>query len=73
MSANTPKVKHPIFDQYDLREIAAQTGYSEWTLLDVRDRGRPATRKFRLACVHAFGRTEEELFGPTEEVANANP
>ena len=67
MSANAPKITHPIFELYDLREIAAQTGYSEWTLLDVRDRGRMATRKLRLACVHAFGRTEEELFGSTQE------
>ena len=67
MEPNTTKVNHPIFDLYELGEIASQTGYSEWTLLDIRDRGRAANRKLRLACVHAFGRAEEELFGASDQ------
>ena len=64
MATKEPTVNHPIFGLYDVGAIATATGYTEWTLLDIRDRGRKATRKFRLACIHAFGRSEAELFGP---------
>ena len=62
----TKQHKHPIFNMYSLDRLVELTGWSAWTVLDMRDRGRPPSKRFMRMCSLATGRTEEELFGPAD-------
>ena len=53
----------PIFDLFDLTELARRTGYSELTLVRIKTGVIAANKRFRRVCATTLGKSAEELFG----------
>ena len=59
--------QHPIFIEYGERlgELARLLGYSEHSLLALKDGRRQPSSKFRAHAAAVLGKAETELFGGT--------
>ena len=61
--------EYPIFQQYDISDLARRTGYAEAYLVNVKIGTNTAGRRFKINCRLALGKSEAELFGEAEETA----
>ena len=62
-TTKTERPGYPLFQLFSVSQIAATTGYSESTLLDIKLGYRPATGAFRRKMAAGLKKPETELFG----------
>ncbi len=63
VSARTKGASAPIFEKFNVEQLALLTGYSEAYLHDLRLGRQPLRPRFRLTVSRILGQSEELLFG----------